>query len=120
MTLVLYWEATGSVSSDYTVFVHLLSPTGELIAQHDGPPLRPTSSWVNGTREIDMHTLVLPMGLLSTDYQIRGGWYHWPDLERMPIITFDNLDAADDALLLGHITLDDIQASGGMHCLRTH
>ncbi len=105
----LYWQATGNVSNDYTVFVHVLSPDGELIAQHDSPPLLPTSLWVAGNPVVDVHPVTLPADLPSTDYEIRVGLYHWPDLERVPIVDANGLDSSNDTLLLGTKQLDPVQ-----------
>jgi hypothetical protein len=106
LTTTLYWKATGTVSRDYTVFVHLFSPEGELVAQHDSPPLLPTSLWVSDTTVIDIHTLALPTELSPVDYEIRVGLYHWPDLERVPIVDSGDLDEADNALLLMTVHFD--------------
>ena len=110
LSVTLYWTATDRVSSDYTVFVHLLSPEGELIAQHDSPPLLPTSTWISGTQVIDVHTLPLATGWPPFYCQIGVGLYHWPDLKRVPIMSSDCLDAANDTLVLGHISFDSWQA----------
>ena len=37
-------------SADYTWFVHLLEPSGRLLAQDDRPPVAPTSAWRPGDR----------------------------------------------------------------------
>jgi len=100
LSVTLYWQALGGVARDYTIFVHLLSPEGELVAQHDSPPLLPTSLWVPGIQVTDAHTLILPLELLSDAYQIRVGLYHWPDLERVSIIASGDLDRTSDTLLL--------------------
>jgi len=100
LSVTLYWQALGGVARDYTIFVHLLSPEGELVGQHDSPPLLPTSLWVPGIQVTDAHTLILPLELLSDAYQIRVGLYHWPDLERVSIIASGDLDRTSDTLLL--------------------
>ena len=105
LEITLYWQATAEVSKDYTVFVHLLSPEGELVAQHDSPPALPTALWVPGTPVVDSHILSLPQDASLDSCEIRTGLYHWPDLERLPIIRADGLDVSNDALLLRHIDL---------------
>ena len=66
--LDLNWQALGAVSSeDYTVFTHLTSEDGRLIAQHDGMPAggtRPTTGWVPGENVLDTH----PMAFRDSDY----------------------------------------------------
>jgi hypothetical protein len=113
LSVTLYWQATGSVSRDYTVFVHLSSPEGELVAQHDSPPLLPTSLWIPGGQVIDAHVLVLPADLPPDEYQIRLGLYHWPDVERVPVVASSDLIEANSALLLGYVSLSSSQASDG-------
>ena len=100
LSVILYWQATGNIPRDYTVFVHLLSPEGKLVAQHDSPPLLPTSLWVPGIQVTDAHTLALPVDLPPGEYQIRVGLYHWPDMERVPILASSSLDKANNTLLL--------------------
>ncbi len=51
LPFTLYWQATGPVDGQYTVFVHLLDADGQRYAQGDGPPLRgiqPMSHWQPG------------------------------------------------------------------------
>lgn len=118
LLISLYWKATAPLSKDYTVFVHLLSPEGELVAQHDSPPPSPTSSWIPGTQVIDMHRLTLPVE--PTHYEIRVGLYDWPDLERAPIVASGCLDAANDVLLLGHVSFNSSQRPTNLSCPDVH
>jgi len=120
LLVTLYWKATDPVSNDYTAFVHLLSPEDKLIAQHDSSPLLPTSLWIPGTRVIDLHTLALPSGLAPSYYEIRVGLYHWPDLERVPIVSSGCLDAANDTLLVAYISFDRSQGPSESTCSRVH
>jgi len=62
-TVVLYWQSVAPVAKSYTVFVHLLDASGNLIAQSDALPAHnayPTDIW--DAREIvtDVHTLSVP------------------------------------------------------------
>ena len=48
----LWWEKTGTIEENYTVFVHLVNPVGEIVTQHDhiaGADAYPTSQWREGT-----------------------------------------------------------------------
>ena len=120
LSVTLYWQAVSSVPKDYTVFVHVLSPEGELVAQHDSPPLLPTSLWVPGIQVANTHTLMLPTELVSGVYQIRVGLYHWPDLERVSIIASGCLNATNDTLLVGHISFGSAQTLDKSTCPDTH
>lgn len=61
----LWWESTGALADNYTVFVHLLGPGGEIVAQHDrvaGADGFATSQWPPGTRLRDRFFLSVPGG----------------------------------------------------------
>jgi hypothetical protein len=66
LLLTLYWQGLESTSpTDYTVFTHLLSPDGQLIAQHDGPPAggnEPTTEWEAGETVEDTHQMGFTSG----------------------------------------------------------
>ncbi|GIK41266.1 MAG: hypothetical protein BroJett011_50990 [Chloroflexota bacterium] len=76
--LTLFWRADSPPSADYTVFIHLLDPLGNLIAQFDSPPAGgayPTSLWDPGEIIADEHRLQnLPPGR----YTLQIGLYR-PD-----------------------------------------
>lgn len=61
LVLTLYWRGLeGESPTDYTVFTHLLSQEGALIAQHDGPPAggtKGTTDWGAGETIVDSHEL---------------------------------------------------------------
>jgi hypothetical protein len=74
----LWWSADKSPGKDWTVFVHLLDPTGRLVAQHDGMPvsgLRPTSTWGPGEVITDIHLLTLPAGESIGEAHLAIGLY---------------------------------------------
>ena len=68
--VTLYWQGLeGQSATDYTVFTHLLSPDGQLLAQHDGPPAggaENTSDWEAGETIRDAHEMAFRSG--ATDY----------------------------------------------------
>lgn len=58
--ITLVWQAAGDVSTAYTVFVQLLTPEGQVIAQSDQQPAgwtRPTTSWIEDEYIADTHLL---------------------------------------------------------------
>jgi len=66
-TVTLYWRALRTPPQPYTAFVHLLTPDGRLIAQHDGLPggaARPVTTWVPGELIPDPH----PVEFLDPGY----------------------------------------------------
>ena len=63
VTVTLVWRAEATPDESYRVFVHLLDPTGRIVAQSDGIPAgwtRPTTGWIPGEIITDVHTLTLP------------------------------------------------------------
>ena len=106
LTFDLYWEATGKITRDYTVFVHLLGPFnprtgGPVWAQHDGQPLGgqyPTSHWLVGTVIKDRHVVALPPDMPPGEYQVEVGMYLLSTGERLPVIQPDGM--GDNRILL--------------------
>ena len=74
----LVWNAPQTLASDYTVYIHVVDPTGQVVAQNDMPPragFAPTSQWKVGVPLIDRHGMILPASLPGGDYGIRVGLY---------------------------------------------
>jgi len=90
LEVTLYWEALTPMAVDFTVFVHLLGPDGQMVAQHDGQPQGevpiPTSSWRQGERLRDIHPLALPPDLPAGNYQLVMGVYYWETQERLRVL----------------------------------
>ncbi len=88
ITLVAHWQVEGAVTTDATVFAHLLDAEGALVAQADGYPLLemlPFRLWKAGEQVRDVrHFEPLPAGT----YTIRLGVWdlatgeRWPDPHR--------------------------------------
>ena len=116
MVTNLYWQASDDVSKDYTIFVHLLSSEGEIIAQHDGQPQLPTTIWQPGVQVTDERLLLLPNDLPEDVYQIRVGAYTWPDGERLSILKSGCLNAENNALLSGTISVHTTSESDDLIC----
>jgi hypothetical protein len=88
LSLTLYWQALRPMAQDYTIFVHLLGPGGELLAQHDAPPLYgvyPTSRWVAGDVFTQQVRLSIPPDARAGKYELLAGMYTYPDLVRLPV-----------------------------------
>jgi 4-amino-4-deoxy-L-arabinose transferase-like glycosyltransferase len=74
--VTLSWQARQTPDTDYTTFVHLLDPTGKIVAQSDGRPgLYPTSLWSAGDVTRDDRVLALPAGLPAGNYTVEVGLY---------------------------------------------
>ncbi len=94
--VTLYWEAMRRPDFDYSVFVHLLTPSGELIGQQDHAPGSdrnyPPTAWRAGETIADVHRISLlraPQGPLL----MRIGVYNWATGDRLP--TGDGADALE-------------------------
>jgi hypothetical protein len=81
------------MNQDYTVFVHLVGPDDQLLAQHDGQPWSkvplPTSTWQPGEELRDEHRLSLPPDLPPGSYRLQAGAYDWQTLERLLVLEND-------------------------------
>jgi hypothetical protein len=101
--LVLYWQALGEIEIEYTVFVHALDASGQLVAQWDAMPRGneyPTTHWLAGRVVDDPHRLVLPPDLEAGAYRLAVGLYFWQTGERLPIERLDGTLVPDGALYL--------------------
>ncbi len=87
-TVTLFWQALDMAEEDYTVFVHLLGPDGQIWGQSDQPPMAgrfPTSSWVAGQVLSDVHHLSLPVTAPAGKYALYTGMYQAESGLRVPL-----------------------------------
>lgn len=78
LSFALAWQALARPTADYTRFVHVVGPDGQLIAQHDQPPqagFYPTSAWQPGYTVHDEVHLQFPIDAPSGTYQLQVGLY---------------------------------------------
>lgn len=97
--LVLYWRATEPITEDLSIFVHLLSPRGDLVWQDDGAADhgdRPTWSWSPGETIVDPHTVRLPSDLAEGEYMLTVGLYDWRTGERLSARNSDGVRLPED------------------------
>ncbi|MCL6429589.1 MAG: hypothetical protein K6V36_01855, partial [Anaerolineae bacterium] len=92
LRLTLYWEAVNedALSTDYTVFTHLLDAGSRVVAQHDGPPAsgwRPTSSWTRGEVIIDPHHLAFSDLGFASEGVVEVGLYDPATMQRLVTAT---------------------------------
>lgn len=89
--LTLKWQAGPEAIKrpDYTVFVHLVSDQGKLVAQHDNPPASgyaTTSSWTPNEVIYDDHSLVIPADAPPDVHLVQVGLYLPSNGKRLPRI----------------------------------
>lgn len=78
LALTLLWRAVSPVTSDYTVFVHVVDGDGRLWAQWDNPPVRgtyPTGQWSVDETVFDQYLVPLDAQMPAGDYSVLVGWY---------------------------------------------
>ncbi len=106
LALTLVWRATGTPTTSYRVFTHLLSEGGRVIAQHDELPVggaRPTTGWMPGEYLLDTYHLVFN----DEGRQYRGparlevGFYDPQTGARVPVV-----GGADHVVLPVEITVE--------------
>jgi 4-amino-4-deoxy-L-arabinose transferase-like glycosyltransferase len=79
LPVTLYWRAGTTTSSLYTVFTHLETLDGQVIAQKDSSPQgggMPTASWATGQTIVDAYPLVIPPNTPPGAYQLVVGMYN--------------------------------------------
>jgi 4-amino-4-deoxy-L-arabinose transferase-like glycosyltransferase len=104
----LFWEAQRWMDADYTAFVHLVGPDGQLAAPVDKPPLDgflPTSAWVPGQRVTDRFVVTVPAYAAPGEYRLYTGMYDPATMTRLPV-TRDGT-ALGDAFPLATITIGE-------------
>ena len=108
LMLTLFWSATTapSAATNDKVFVHLVDPSGRMLAQHDGEPVdgrRPIGTWQAGDLVIDTHALVWQVEAYSGPATIYVGLYDSETGERVPVSSPGSGTVAGDAWLLGEV-----------------
>jgi hypothetical protein len=101
--LSLYWEAIQKPTGDYTVFTHLLDPSGRMRGQKDNQPqggMYPTYLWDKGERIEDRYELVIASDAPPGAYQIAIGMYYLPTLRRLPVTDDSGSPLPDDRVML--------------------
>jgi hypothetical protein len=109
LDVTLYWFGLRETAQNYKVFVHLLGPDGQVLAQHDGDPVggySPTSRWKQGELIADTHRLALREAVGPGEYEVRAGMYEvrpgeTPGFRNLPVTP-----AAEDArIVLGRVQI---------------
>jgi hypothetical protein len=113
LTLTLEWITLGQADRDLTLFAQLIDQAGQVVAQHDKPPLDgqfPTTRWQAGILFTDQHVIQLPADLAPGVYRIALGFYDAATGGRLPVAggAADQAGAAwqigADHVLLGNLT----------------
>jgi len=104
VAVTLRWHALRSIGTHYVVFVHLIGPDGYLVAQQDGEPISPTTTWVTGVGIIDPHQVRIPADRPAGQYQLRTGMYPQGQPSfRLPVVDAGLTVAESDSVLITEI-----------------
>ena len=106
LTVTLVWRAEERVETDYTVFLHLFDPQGNLVAQADGPPLNgayPTGWWTPGEVVRDSHPFLIPVDLPLGRYTLYAGLYDPVTMVRLPATDAQGTPFPNDAIPLASL-----------------
>jgi 4-amino-4-deoxy-L-arabinose transferase-like glycosyltransferase len=103
LTVALIWQANAQIDEDYHVFCHLHSPSGELVAQRDGPPIygaRPTPGWRVGEVIEDGHEIFLDDEIPPGEYELSVGLYEPETMKRVPAYAGSGERLPEDRIVL--------------------
>ncbi|MEP7359068.1 MAG: hypothetical protein ABI847_17590, partial [Anaerolineales bacterium] len=104
VSVQLTWQALQAMTEDYTVFVHLLGPDGQVHGQVDAWPVsgtRATSGWASGEIINDPYTIRVEPDAPPGEYQVEIGLYLLSTGERLPVLNADGEPVDDHVLLAG-------------------
>ena len=102
VTISLTWQARAPAKPTDTIFVHLVGPDGQVLAQADGDSLdgliRP-SAWQSGQIILDQRTISISE-TLPTHFQVRVGMYSRESGQRYPATLGTGQLAPGEALVI--------------------
>ncbi len=78
LPVTLFWSAEQPPATDYTVFVHVVGPDGQMVGQWDQVPAAgkaPTSGWAPGQLIADEYRVPLQAAAGDGPYQVYVGMY---------------------------------------------
>ncbi|MBE7469868.1 MAG: hypothetical protein HS114_12085 [Anaerolineales bacterium] len=88
LQLNVTWLPLQPFDEDWKIFVHLVDPSGQVLAQFDGQPLEgtyPTSHWIPGEFIEDSYPLIIPPDAPPGPYRVFAGLYNEATGLRLPV-----------------------------------
>ena len=111
--LELWWRTgTDSPQHAWTVFAHMVSPDGQLVAGDDSEPGRgsyPTTDWLPGDLIIDEYELQIPADGAPGEYDLEIGLYNWQTGQRLRLA-----GGSGDSVRLHPITIEPVSHDAGI------
>ncbi len=99
---MLRWRALGPADADYSLFLHVVSPSGAIAAQRDKALTRSgvgTGGWQKGEEIVDANDVLIPTGTPPGEYEVLAGIYRPDTGVRL------SLDDGRDSISLGRISV---------------
>jgi hypothetical protein len=93
------------LAANLTVFLHLVNPQGERVAQTDSEPQEgalPTSFWERGEVVSDSAVVSVPDSLPPGDYRLVSGIYELATGQRLPVRDASG-QPSGDSIVLGSV-----------------
>jgi len=107
--ITLHWRALRTMDEDYTAFVHLLGPDGQLHGQVDAWPVQgsyPTSQWASGEKVSDPYQVQLTPDGPAGRYRVEVGWYLLATMQRLQTIDANGRPTGD-SFIAGEFDVSD-------------
>ena len=104
VNVALEWQGLQAIPDDYTVFVHLVGPDGNLHGQVDYWPVDGTlgtAQWKPGQVIRDPYRVQLNASAPPGRYTVHVGMYLLATLERLPVLNADGQPVDDKVVLSG-------------------
>ena len=102
----LEWRSLQRVDQPLVIFVHLIGPNGQLIAQRDAQPNPPIPAWQPGQIVRDPLALPIPGGAPPGTYQLRTGLYpEGNPAARVVVLTPGYSSAINNSVLISELTI---------------
>lgn len=90
LLLNVMWQPLRPFADDLKIFVHLVDPNNNVLAQFDGPPQQvayPTSHWLPGELIADSYPILFPTEAPPGPYRVFLGLYDETTFARLPVPT---------------------------------
>ncbi len=105
--LTLYWQAREKLNRDYTVFVHLYSNDGKLIAQKDTTPVNgtfPMTQWKANETIVDAYEIAIPRDAPSGTYALMVGMYDAQTQTRLQVVDHQGVPFPENRVPIAEVT----------------
>ena len=103
-TILTAWRVTAPPDGPRAIFIHLLTPGGQVAVQWDGLDV-PVEGWREGDTILQAISLDLPAGLPPGQYWLQTGVYNPATMERLAVLV-------DGASITDRILISSVEVAG--------